>query len=231
MHTFILWDIDGTLLTTHGVAAAAMQRTMGELIGPLGPLDRQSFSGKTDWQIIAEQFPHLSAEEISLMLTRFASVYYHYLNSQREILAGKTLRLPGAREALIALAEEHLQAPLTGNVAPIAQLKLEVAGLADYLDLAAGAYGNDRRERAALVPLALERAAERYGRVFRAEQIVVVGDTPNDILCARANSARVVAVASGRYSRAELAALEPNALFDDLSDTAQVVAAIRGTTA
>jgi len=82
------------------------------------------------------------------------------------------------------------------------------------------------KSREALPPLALGRARERWGHPFSPAHVVVVGDTPADIACARANGLRVVAVATGWHSVAQLAALHPDALFADVRATEKVVAAL-----
>ena len=65
-----------------------------------------------------------------------------------------------------------------------------------------------------------------HGREFAAQETVIIGDTPHDITCARAFGARVIAVATGRHSTAELAAHAPDAVFPDLADTAAVLRAL-----
>jgi phosphoglycolate phosphatase len=110
----------------------------------------------------------------------------------------------------------------------VARLKLECVGLLHMLDVAAGAYGDDHHHRPELVPVAAARARERYGRPFAGRQIVVVGDTPFDIACGKANGARTVAVATGPFSADELLGHGPDALLPDLSDTERVVAAVLG---
>jgi phosphoglycolate phosphatase len=224
----ILWDIDGTLLTTDGIAAAAMQAAMREVLGPLPPLPRSAYAGKTDWQIIQEHFPHLAAESIGEQLVAVGNAYLALLEPQRPDLLARSRLMPGVRQTLAALAPQAYQAPLTGNMAMIAQIKLEVLDLLGYLDMAAGAFGDDHHDRVRLVDVAIGRAEQRYGRRFAGSEIVVVGDTPNDIRCGRANGARTVAVATGVYSLDELREHTPDALLADLGDTQAAVAAILG---
>jgi phosphoglycolate phosphatase len=121
-----------------------------------------------------------------------------------------------------------VQSVLTGNVWPIAEVKLTAAGLAAYLDLDAGAYGESHEVRAELVHLARANAARRYGADFAGEQTVLVGDTALDVAAALATGARVVGVATGGTSAGELAAAGASAVLPDLSDTAATLAAILG---
>jgi phosphoglycolate phosphatase-like HAD superfamily hydrolase len=228
MERLILWDVDGTLLSTDGIAAAAMRTAMQQVVGPAAPMERTHYAGKTDWQIIRESFPSLDAAHVAERLHEFRAAYLALLEPQRAALVARSAIFPGVLTALEALAGQARQAPLTGNMAVIARIKLECTGLIRLLDLEAGAYGDDHHDRPALVPIAAERAAQRYGRRFTAEQIVIVGDTPNDIACGKANGARTVAVATGPYSLADLSAHAPDAALADLSDTDAVLAAVLG---
>ncbi len=228
MDRLILWDVDGTLLSTDGIAAAAMRAAMQQVVGPTAPMARTHYAGKTDWQIIRESFPSLDVAHVAERLHEFKAAYLALLEPQRAALAARSTIFPGVLAALEALGSYARQAPLTGNMAAIARIKLECTGLLPLLDLEAGAYGDDHHHRPELVPIAAERAAHRYGRRFGGPQIVIIGDTPNDIACGKANGARTVAVATGPYALADLSAHAPDALLADLSDTDAVLAAILG---
>src|SRR5262249_15895295 len=95
-----------------------------------------------------------------------------------------------------------VQSVLTGNVRPMAEMKLGALGLDGHLDLEAGAYGESHEIRSELVHLARGNAARRYGTDFAGTATVLVGDTPLDVAAARATGARVVAVATGVCRRA-----------------------------
>jgi phosphoglycolate phosphatase-like HAD superfamily hydrolase len=110
---------------------------------------------------------------------------------------------------------------LTGNVRRGAQLKLEAFGLWQYFRL--GAYGSDASDRNVLVPIAQARARALLGYDFTPPQIVVIGDTPRDIRCAQVHGARVLAVATGRYSLGELQQHRPDHCFSDLGDIRAVL--------
>lgn len=228
MDRLILWDVDGTLLSTDGIAAEAMRGAMRAVVGESAPMARTHYAGKTDWQIIRESFPSLPPDEIAERLHEFTAAYLGRLEGQREALAARSRVFPGVVRALEALGGAARQAPLTGNIAAVARLKLECVGLLPFLDLDAGAYGDDHHHRPELVPIAAGRAAARYGHSFAGRQIVVVGDTPFDIMCGQANAARTVAVATGPFGLDELLALGPDAALQDLSDTDAVVAAVLG---
>jgi phosphoglycolate phosphatase-like HAD superfamily hydrolase len=135
--------------------------------------------------------------------------------------------LPGAVDAVAALAAAGIrQSVLTGNVKPLAALKLRLAGLGEHLDLDVGAYGDAHEVRAELVTVARQAARQAYGTDFSGSATVLVGDTPLDVEAALAAGARVVAVATGSYPAADLAAAGAHVVLPDLTDTAEVLAAV-----
>ncbi len=109
--------------------------------------------------------------------------------------------LPGVRELLdwISKRPEVKLALVTGNYEPVGRLKLARAGIGRHFPAGQGAFGSDAEDRAALPGLARRRAGRR-GLPYAREQTVVIGDTPRDIACARADGVRCVAVATGPFS-------------------------------
>ncbi len=164
----------------------------------------------------------------------------------RELAQRHCRALPGAAAALDALATFAppgngaagngaagpaapvcvVQSVLTGNVRPMAEMKLGALGLDSHLDLDAGAYGESHEIRAELVHLARGNAARRYGADFSGPATVLVGDTPLDVAAALETGARVVAVATGGTTAARLAESGAHAVLPDLTDTPAVLAAI-----
>ena len=114
---------------------------------------------------------------------------------------------------------------LTGNIAEGAARKLRSAGL-DPSRFAVGAFGSDHEHRVELPGIARERASALLGRDVPGAACVIIGDTPSDVACGRSIGARAIAVATGHYDAATLAACDPHAVFADLSDTEAVVRAI-----
>jgi phosphoglycolate phosphatase-like HAD superfamily hydrolase len=114
---------------------------------------------------------------------------------------------------------------LTGNLAAGAVLKLRSAGL-DPGRFRVGAYGSDSARRADLPAVAAERAAALTGRAVQGADVIVVGDTPDDVACGRPIGARSVAVATGFYDVAALRAAGAAYVFETLADTARVLDAI-----
>jgi len=229
MHKLILWDIDGTLLYSGGVAGEAMRAAMTIVYGSPSDNERRAYAGKTDQQIILETFPDRSPAELLSRLDEFTTTYLGMLAAQADAFRSRGHVMAGVVAVLQRLHEAGpVQSLLTGNLAPVARLKLDLMSIAGFFDFEAGAYGSDSPRRTDLAPIAAARAARRYGREFSGADVVVVGDTPHDIACARAAGARAVAVATGPFGMAELAAHSPDAALADLSDTEAVLAAILG---
>jgi phosphoglycolate phosphatase-like HAD superfamily hydrolase len=220
----ILWDIDGTLVRSRrqGFFKDYMTPVLLRVFGTAGRLDELGVSGMTDLQIAAEALRDegFTAEQVRARAAELGPLYMEgleRLTSAEEVFYA----LPGAREALEALerSPRYLNSLLTGNVLPAARLKLRLVGLADFFRLP-GAFGEDSHDRRDLPALARERINAHLRTDLAPEQFVVVGDTPNDIACARHFGARAVAVATGRsHTAADLSAHAPDAVLPDLADT------------
>lgn len=214
----LLFDIDGTLLETGGIGRRAVEAALSELAGRPISTEGLSFSGKTDPQILREVLA-LNGAEADLLNGRFAEVVAAYQAMLPRLLTASMVRaLPGAAALVERLAaEEAVQlALLTGNLREMAYLKLGAIGLGGHFPF--GAFGCDSEDRNALPAVAVERALAHAGRAFAPADVLVIGDTPRDIACARAHGARAVAVATGRFARAELAEHAPDALLDSLEE-------------
>jgi phosphoglycolate phosphatase-like HAD superfamily hydrolase len=132
--------------------------------------------------------------------------------------------VPGLLDAVEAHPEGILGL-LTGNVVEGARAKLSAVGI-EPDRFAVGAFGSDHETRSELPAVAQRRALEQLGVDVRGSDVVIVGDTPNDIDCGRSVGARAIAVATGGYRADELRAHEPHAVFEDLSSTDEVLDAI-----
>ena len=219
--TLLLWDIDGTLVTSGGAGARALRTALHHVFAIDGPLDDIDFAGRTDrWilRTILQKFALPASEE---NLRRLLDAYLTTLPSE---LANPHARvLPGIPALLAATAGQpgFAQGLLTGNVRRGAQTKLAHHGLWDHFPF--GAFGDDGELRPDLGPHALRRARDHTGTDFPAHRVWIIGDTAHDIACARTLSARVLAVATGGHPLAALAAHRPDALLADLTDTAAVL--------
>jgi phosphoglycolate phosphatase len=225
----ILWDIDGTLIYSGGVAGEAMRSAMELVYGRAATAERHTYAGKTDQQIILETFAERAHADLLPQLEQFTTTYLAELESRRDEFLARGYLLEGVAAVLERLAAMPVvQTLLTGNLKPVARFKLDLVGLMRYFDFDAGAYGSDHHIRANLVPIAAERAAQRYGRPFVGQDVVVIGDTPNDIDCGRAAGARTIAVATGPFSVDTLRALGADVALANLANTEAVIAAILG---
>ena len=225
----LLWDIDGTLIRsvkTGGYKDYTIP-VLEEIFGTSGRLGEMRVSGMTDLQIVYEALSNegISQEEI---LAR-AEVLVSRLTEEARRVTGNGVKffevLPGVRQTLEALAEHprYESALVTGNIKPMAYLKMELVGLDQFFTLP-GAFGEESHNRRDLPARAAQRIQEYLQLDLAPEQFIVIGDTPNDIDCARHFGARAVAVGTGRfYSDEEIMACEPDALLPDLADTELVV--------
>lgn len=236
----VLWDVDHTLVSIDRVGREIYELAFTDLFGrPLPDVSAVPMAGRTDRAIALEV---LAAAGVTDPLAQLGP--FHQIQAARAAsLAGRVREhgrvLPGVPEALAAVAAGRpgftvVQSLLTGNLRAMAAVKLGALGLLDAsspLDIDAGAYGTESETRADLVPVARRHAAARYGARlgdFSGLATVLVGDTPLDIEAALVAGARAVGVATGQFSAAVLAAAGAHAVLPDLTDTAQVVAAILG---
>jgi phosphoglycolate phosphatase-like HAD superfamily hydrolase len=218
----VLWDVDYTLVAADGLGTRLYEVVFREMFGremtAVAPK-----AGRTDRAIVGDTLA-LAGVPVSAVGPFLAALERL---AEAGGVPGPVRPLPGAAAAIAALAAAGVrQSVLTGNIRPMAALKLERAGLRDHLDLAAGAYGDAHEVRAELVTAARAAAAEVYGADFSGARTVLVGDTPLDVEAALATGARVVGVATGSYPAAELAAAGAEVVLPDLTDTALVLAAV-----
>jgi phosphoglycolate phosphatase-like HAD superfamily hydrolase len=222
----LLWDIDGTLVRSarQGVFKDYTTPALLRIFGTAGRLHDLQVSGMTDLQIVCEALRDegFTTEQVA---ARGRELCEHYVAEFERMTRGGAAiyhALPGARE-LLAAAERHpryLNSLLTGNVEGAALWKLRLVGLSEFFRLP-GAFGEDSHDRRDLPALAAERINRRLRLTLRPHQFIVIGDTPNDIACAKHFGARALAVATGRSHTAEdLRPHAPDAILPDLSDTA-----------
>jgi phosphoglycolate phosphatase-like HAD superfamily hydrolase len=140
-------------------------------------------------------------------------------------LAERGAVLPGVREIVAELADTDgvVQTVVTGNIRANAEIKLGALGLRNWFDLDVGGYGSDGEQRSRLVELAMTRAATKYGAGYSRATTVVIGDTPRDIQAGRDNNVRVLAVATGDHSAAELQDAGADLVVPSLTDVSAVL--------
>ena len=199
----LLFDIDGTLLLRASAEhATALREALASVYETPAPPQRISAAGRTDTAIARElaALAGVDAERFEAGLERFKAVCVERF--AKLCPASLTDRVaPGMRELLASLEgrSDVSLSLVTGNYEPVARLKLERAGIASHFAPGQGAFGSDAEARNELPPIARARAGD-YPR----EGTIVVGDTPLDIACARADGLRVLAVATGPHPASEL---------------------------
>ncbi len=223
----ILFDIDGTLIRSHGGGRAALQAALEEIFGTAGPIDTYRMGGKTDARIVRDLLAGNGLEFAAIKAT-LPAVYELMTEKARMIFPEKKMvQCPGVSELLAALSGKRdvLLGLLTGNNHLTAPLKLAAADIHPG-QFHVGAYGSEAVDRNELPAIAWQRAKELTGMDFNGKNTVIIGDTPADILCARAGQAMAVAVASGWHAASTLAQYCPDYLFENLTDTQEVMAAL-----
>jgi phosphoglycolate phosphatase-like HAD superfamily hydrolase len=219
----VLWDIDGTLVYSAGHGRWAFQEAFQAVVGRTP--EPVEFAGRTDHEIALAMLGG-ERERLPRVLEELATT----LEARKDAMRADGYAYPGVEAVLEALhaREDVVQSLLTGNIEANAAVKLSAFGLERWMDFEVGAYGSDPHERRSdLVAVARERAAAKYGEPAGA---VLVGDTPLDVRAAQEAGARAVAVTTGFAERDALVASGPDALLEDLADTAAAVAAITAST-
>ncbi len=220
----LLWDIDGTLIRSarSGAFKDYTIPVLEAVFGTAGRLADMKVSGMTDLQIVCEalQLEGFTPEHVRARLSDLQKCYMAEL--RKATANGNQLFqvMPGAREILSAVAnhQNYRSALLTGNIEPAAHLKMELVGLTEFFQLR-GAFGDESHDRRDLPEIAAERICQQLGTTLIPSQFIVIGDTPNDIACAKHFGARALAVATGRlYSYQDLVKSQPDAIVPDLTN-------------
>lgn len=235
-----MWNIDLTLVdvsrVTRDAYADAFRRVTGRPLVQLPQLAGQSES-EIFFEALArnDAAPTVPAaiaptdDGSDELLARFVSELAAAFGSRRELLRQRGRILPGAREAVRAVAglPGVVQSVLTGTIRPNAVEKLRAFGLDGYFDFEIGGYGSEVYPKGAQLMMSKSRAAEKYGVPFGEVSTVYIGDSTRDVAAALVGGARSVAVATGRSTEGELRAAGAGMVLPDLTDTSAVMGAIR----
>jgi phosphoglycolate phosphatase-like HAD superfamily hydrolase len=202
---------------TGGAGQRAMARAFEDLFGIADGFRDIQMAGRTDTWILSN-----AAAAHGIFpgdLIRFPGTYLAHLARELAAPGQGRMIMPGVRPLLDRLAsrEDVYLALLTGNYQEAARLKLEHFDLWRYFQC--GAFADDAPDRNSLVPKAVERIRARGGPLVSAADVIVIGDTPHDVACARVSGARGVGVATGPFSVEELRESGAEEVFVDLSDT------------
>lgn len=224
MIKIILFDIDGTLVLTGGAGGRAMAAAFQELFAVPDAFRNIPMPGRTDSWILSDA---AAAHGIAAPgLARFHDVYVEHLRAELTRPGPRQAIMPGVRpllDRLVARSDVYL-ALLTGNYEAAARVKLEHFDLWRYFKC--GAFGDAAPDRNGLLPKALAQIRACGGPSVEPSHVVVIGDTPLDVACAAASSARSVAVATGGYNVDALRDAGADVVFEDLSDTHAVLQAL-----
>ncbi len=216
MVKLVLFDIDGTLLHTGGAGRKAFRHAFASAFGIPDGTDGIEFAGRTDTGIVRELFLKHAVEHTPRNIRHFFDAYYFWLDHILHQSEGAPC--PHSREfvdSVRALVEPPVIGLLTGNVRLGAEIKLRHYHF--WQDFRTGGFGDDHEDRNEIARIAQVRGTELLGKPLRGEEILVVGDTPLDIACARAISAKCLAVATGHASVSELESHHPTWAVSDLS--------------
>lgn len=226
--TFILWDIDHTLIENGGVSKETYALAF-ELLTGCVPSVRPATDGRTDFQIMHEL---LSANSIDtdkyVQISQFEGVLAEAMERNAPQLSQRGHVLPGVTEALTILSSlpTVIQSVLTGNIASNARAKLGAFSLDTWLDLDVGGFGSDDKIRSNLVDAARKRVSIKYGSTFDRSSTILIGDTLLDIKAAHDGGAKVLAVATGVYSVPQLIEAGADLVLDNLASTDHFIAAL-----
>lgn len=227
--TVLLFDIDGTLVTTGGAGRRSLERVFELQFGRPDVFKNFRFDGMTDRAIVRAGLQavghHDSPEEIDQLLTAYVKVL------EEEVAKAEAARYRihrGMIEALDAAASSREVAIGlgTGNIKEGARVKLERVGVYDRFDF--GGFGCDDEDRPTLIRIGAQRGAEKLGVPLSECRVVVIGDTPKDVTAAAAMGAECIGVGTGAFKPAELKQVGAKWAFEDLSDPAAVRALLEG---
>jgi len=232
-----LWNIDLTLVDVARVSrdayAEAFMRATGRRLVALPQM-----AGASDSEIF---FESLALNEgmpgddqgqpaDNELLARYSTELAAAFGARRDLLAEQGRVLPGAAEALAAIAKlpAVIQTVLTGTIRQNAACKLRAFGLDQYVDPDIGGFGSDVYPKGTQIIRSLDLANEKYGLRLRPADVVYVADSIRDVAAADVAHVRCVGVASGRSTAAELREAGADPVLDDLSSTTEVIAAVMG---
>jgi phosphoglycolate phosphatase len=226
--TILLFDIDGTLVTTGGAGRRAMQRGFGAIFGRPEVMDFR-MDGMTDRLIVKQALAIIGEEPRDELIERILEAYV-------DALRDEVLRVPdehyrvhaGMHDAILHGKERGAAVGLgTGNVHVGARVKLERVGLHDAFGF--GGFGSDAEERVHVLAVGAERGAATLGVPLSACSVVVIGDTPKDVAAAQGIGAACVGVATGSYSVEALLASGADHAFSDLTAPGALSALFAGS--
>jgi phosphoglycolate phosphatase len=215
----LIFDIDGTLMSTGGLTGVAFELAIEELYGVKNSTNGIEPFGLTDQLIFSKilQNNNIPYENGAEEFERFCEKYIIHLGIQLNN-SSKPMLLPGVKRLLQKLKDDKkvFLALETGNIEPSAFLKLHSLGVISHFPI--GGFGSDSMDRAKIIELAFRRAQAHYRVPFSIKETWVIGDTPNDINAGQQLGINTISVATGVFGVEQLSHHRPNAIFDDFTD-------------
>jgi phosphoglycolate phosphatase len=209
----VLFDIDGTLIRSGGAGVGAFERTFTEVFGLPETTKKLKFAGRTDVSLVREGLTLHGVETSEANFRRFFANYPRFLEEMLQSCKGGVCEgIPEMIRQLEEAPDKPMLGLLTGNIRRGAELKLRHYQLWDHF--ATGAFADDHEDRNCIAGVAQQRGSEKIGRALLGEEVVVIGDTPNDIACGQSIGAKVLAVGTGEYGREQLLACNPTWAVD-----------------
>jgi phosphoglycolate phosphatase-like HAD superfamily hydrolase len=211
----VLFDIDGTLIRSGGAGVRAFGKALEMEFNLPGAAEGLQFAGRTDTGLVRQVFSARGIEPSAANYDRFFASYLQWLAQMLTQTNGEICpAIPHFIEDLRRLRRPPMIGLLTGNIRLGAEIKLRHFHLWDYFET--GGFADDHEDRNRIAAAARDRAGAKLGVELSGDEIVVVGDTPLDIECARAIGARCLAVATGGFTSAQLKTHQPAWLVENL---------------
>jgi phosphoglycolate phosphatase-like HAD superfamily hydrolase len=225
----LLFDLDGTLLLTGNAGIRAMQRAGRQLFGAGFSVENVKVAGRLDPEIYEDAARRSKVTDPMRYHGEFRALYLQILAEEIGADPDRVEALPGIPELLdrVCARDDLTVGLVTGNYREAAALKLEGAGIGIERFFPT-AFGDEAVDRRALVALALGRLRGRIEVPFDARRVIVIGDTPSDVDCARANGGRCVGVATGRFTESDLRAAGADLTVGSFADSRSFLEFIDG---